>query len=203
MHISEGVLDAPVLLAGAALAAAGVAAGLKKTDYDRLPQVGLFSAVFFIASLVHVPIGPAAAHLVLNGICGLLLGWAAFPAIFMGLVLQAILFQFGGLTTLGINTFNMAFPAVVLGFVCGRGLGSARTALRLGAEFLCGAGAVLLSGVLTALSLVAGGEAFHVAGGLIVMVHIPTSILEGVLTAIIVEFVRQVRPEMLGVGSLR
>lgn len=201
MHISEGILNAPVLLAGGALAAAGVAAGLKKTDYDKLPQVCLFSAVFFVASLVHVPIGPASAHLVLNGVCGLLLGWAAFPAIFMGLALQAILFQFGGLTTLGINTFNMAFPAVLMGFLCNWGVHGARAGLRAANEFICGAGAVFLSGALTALSLVAAGEAFDVAGGLIMIVHVPAGILEGVLTAVIVEFVRQVRPEMLGVRS--
>ena len=28
-------------------------------------------------------------------------------------MLQAILFQYGGITVLGVNTFNMAFPAVV------------------------------------------------------------------------------------------
>ncbi len=115
MHISEGVLSAPVLATGAVLSLAGVAIGLKKMDYEKLPEVGVLSSVFFVASLIHVPIGPAAAHLVLNGICGLILGWMAFPAILVGLVLQGILFQFGGLTTLGINTFNMAFPAVLVG----------------------------------------------------------------------------------------
>jgi cobalt/nickel transport system permease protein len=68
MHISEGVLSAPVLVTGAVLSFAGVAIGLKKMDYEKLPEVGVLSSVFFVASLIHVPIGPAAAHLVLNGI---------------------------------------------------------------------------------------------------------------------------------------
>jgi cobalt/nickel transport system permease protein len=113
MHISEGVLSAPVLGAGAALTAVGMAVGLKKLDYDRLPQTAILAAGFFVASLVHVPIGPVSAHLVLNGLLGIILGWAAFPAIFVGLVLQAVLFQFGGLTSLGVNTFSMAFSAMV------------------------------------------------------------------------------------------
>ena len=75
MHISEGILGAPVLASGAALTVAGTAIGLKKMDYEKLPAVALLSAVFFIASLVHVPVGPAAAHLVLSGLCGVLLGW--------------------------------------------------------------------------------------------------------------------------------
>ena len=68
MHISEGVLGAPVLATGAILSVAGSAIGLKKIDYEKLPQVGVLSSVFFVASLIHVPIGTSAVHLVLNGI---------------------------------------------------------------------------------------------------------------------------------------
>ena len=57
MHIAEGVLSAPVLIAGAAAAAAGIAVGLKRLDESRLMTAGLVGAAFFIASLIHVPIG--------------------------------------------------------------------------------------------------------------------------------------------------
>jgi cobalt/nickel transport system permease protein len=197
MHISEGVLSAPVLLTGAVLSFAGVAIGLKKMDYDKLPEVGVLSSVFFVASLIHVPIGPAAAHLVLTGICGLILGWMAFPAILTGLALQAILFQFGGLTTLGINTFNMAFPAVLVGFICGRFIRSPSAVARGVAEFIAGAGAIFGSGILVAASLIATGESFYAAAKLIVLVHITVMVMEGIITIFIIEFVRRVRPEML------
>ena len=62
MHISEGVLSGNVLLAGGALAAAGTAIGLKKLDYEQIARVGILSAAFFVASLVHVPIGPSNVH---------------------------------------------------------------------------------------------------------------------------------------------
>ena len=113
MHISEGVLSPAVLGAGAVLAAAGIVIGLRKLDYDRLMTVAILAAAFFVGSLIHVPIGPSSVHLILNGLLGMLLGWAAFPSIFVALMLQAILFQYGGITVLGVNTFNMAFPAVV------------------------------------------------------------------------------------------
>ncbi len=119
MHISEGVLSTPVLISGAALAVAGTTIGLKKMDYERIPQVAVLSAAFFIASLLHVPIGPSSVHLILNGLMGLLLGWVAFPAILVGLLLQAILFQYGGLTSLGVNTVTMALPAVICFFLLG------------------------------------------------------------------------------------
>lgn len=197
MHISEGVLSAPVLVTGAVLSVAGVAIGLKKMDYEKLPEVGVLSSVFFVASLIHVPIGPAAAHLVLNGICGLILGWMAFPAILTGLALQAVLFQFGGLTTLGINTFNMALPAVLVGFLCGRFIRSPNVVTRGVAEFIAGAGAMVGSGMLVAVSLVATGESFYAAAKLVVLVHLPVMVMEGIITIFIIEFVRRVRPEML------
>ena len=95
MHIAEGVLSAPVLLTGAVVAAGGTSIGLKKIDYDRIMTVALLAAAFFVASLVHIPIGPASGHLLLNGLMGVILGWGAFPAILVGLFLQALLFQFG------------------------------------------------------------------------------------------------------------
>ena len=74
MHISEGVLSAPVLIAGAVVAVTGTAIGLRKLDLDRVAQAGMMSAAFFVASLIHVPVGPSSVHLILNGIVGLLLG---------------------------------------------------------------------------------------------------------------------------------
>ncbi|HIJ20834.1 MAG TPA: cobalt transporter CbiM, partial [Deltaproteobacteria bacterium] len=108
MHISEGILSGPVLISGVALAAAGTAIGLKKLDYERIPRAAILAASFFVASLIHVPVGPSSVHLILNGIVGLILGWGAFPVILVALVLQAIFFQFGGITTLGVNTMIMA-----------------------------------------------------------------------------------------------
>ncbi len=198
MHISEGVLSAPVLGAGAVLTFAGLAIGLKRMDYEKLPEVAVLSSVFFVASLIHVPIGPSTAHLILNGLCGVLLGWMAFPAIFVGLALQGVLFEFGGITTLGVNTFNMAFPAVIMGFICRYFIKSPRLAVRVISEFVAGAGAILLSGLLVAVCLVVAlGESMDSAAKLVVLAHIPVMIIEGLITVFVVEFILKVQPEML------
>jgi cobalt/nickel transport system permease protein len=65
MHISEGILSPPVLLIGGAVTVVGTAIGLKKLDYDRIMTVSLLTATFFVASLIHVPIGPGSVHLIL------------------------------------------------------------------------------------------------------------------------------------------
>ena len=197
MHISEGVLSGPVLATGLVLGSAGLAVGLRRMDYEKLPEVAVLSSVFFVASLVHVPIGPSAVHLMLPGVCGLGLGWTAFPAIFIGLLLQALLFQYGGLTVLGTNTFIMAFPAVFLALTLGRMIRSDRRPVRWLVEFVCGAGAVLLSGVLVGLALILTERAFEWAAFAVVAAHIPVMIIEGLITVLVIEFLRTIKPEML------
>lgn len=197
MHISEGILSAPVLVSGVALAAAGTTVGLKKLDYEMIPQVAVLSAAFFIASLVHVPIGPASVHLILNGLMGLLLGWVTFPAILIALFLQAILFQYGGLTSLGVNVVVMALPAVICFFVFRIAVGSENPWVSLSAGFLCGFFAVMIGGLLVALALVTTDKPFFSVAKIIIIAHIPVMVIEGIITALCVKFLKTVKPEML------
>jgi cobalt/nickel transport system permease protein len=196
MHISEGVLSPAVLASGAGLAVVGTAIGLKRLDYEAIPRVAILSAAFFVASLIHVPVGPVGAHLVLNGLMGLLLGWMAFPAILIALFLQALLFQFGGLTVLGVNTVTMAAPAVFC-FYAYRGLLRRQgTAATVGAV-ACGVSGILLSGILVATALITTGQAFLKVAELVLLAHIPVMIIEGIITLFIFVFLKKVRPEML------
>lgn len=196
MHISEGVLSPAILGLGAALSVACTAAGLRRLDHERLMTVAILAAAFFVGSLIHVPIGPASAHLILNGLLGAILGWAAFPAILVALVLQAVLFQYGGFTVLGVNTFNMAFPAV-LGFHLLRPLMARQGRLRTVGAFCCGALPVAGAGLLTALSLAWTDEGFLQAARLLFLAHVPVMVVEGIVTVLAVSFLAKVRPEML------
>jgi cobalt/nickel transport system permease protein len=196
MHISEGVLSPVVLAGGVALTVVGTAIGLKKMDYEAIPRVAILSAAFFVASLIHVPVGPVGLHLVLNGLMGLLLGWMAVPAILIALFLQALLFQFGGLTALGVNTVAMAGPAV-LSFYAYRGLVRRQGTPAAVGAFACGATGMLLSGLLVAAALVTTGQVFLQAAELVLLAHIPVMIIEGLMTLFIFLFLKKVRPEML------
>ncbi len=202
MHISEGVLSAPVLLAGAALAAAGLAVGLKRLPPERIPQTAILSSAFFVASLVHVPVGFSSAHLILNGLLGVVLGWAAFPAICVALVLQAVLFQFGGLTVLGVNTVSMALPAVLCAWACRPLLRSPRNNRAFLGGFLCGSLAVFLSGILVALALIGTGEAFTHAAWAILLANLPVMVIEGLVTGAAVAFLRRFKPEVLSSATV-
>jgi len=195
MHISEGVLSLPVLLTGAGLTAIGTAWALKKLDYNQIPKTAILSAVFFVASLIHVPIGPSNMHLVLNGLTGIILGPACILAILVALFLQAVLFQFGGLTALGVNTVIMAGPALVCGLI----YYSLPVKLKknIFVNFCLGALGILGSGLLVAISLAFSGEAFLPAAKLIILAHIPVMVVEGIIASLTVSFLHKVRPEMI------
>jgi cobalt/nickel transport system permease protein len=198
VHIAEGVLSTPVLVGGAAVTALGTGLGLARLDYERIPQVAVLSSVFFVASLIHVPVGPTNAHLILNGLAGLVLGWAVFPALLVGLLLQCVLFQFGGLSVLGVNTVVMALPGVFCHLLFRRaiGRGGVRTALWLG--FATGALGVLLAGVLTAAVLLASGKEFQAFAQGVFVVHLPVMAVEGLVTSQAVVFLKKVQPEVFG-----
>lgn len=195
MHIVDGALANPVVIGGAVAAAGGIALGLRAMTMERIPAAGVLSAAFFVASLVHVPIGPSSVHLILNGMAGLVLGWAAFPALFVGLLLQAVFFGFGGVTVLGVNTFNIAMPAVIVGLVLGPLIrrGGAHAAIWGGVG---GALAIALTTLCVAICLALSGDQFLAAAKLVFLAHIPVMAVEAVLTAAAVSLALRVKPEL-------
>lgn len=195
MHIAEGVLSAPALVGGAAVAAGATALGLRGMDDRRTIQVAVLSSALFVASLIHVPAGPAQVHLVLNGLAGLVLGWAVFPATLTALLMQAVFFGYGGLTTLGVNTVVMAAPGVVCHYAFRRGLASASTRAAFGIGTAAGALSVLGAALLLCLTLAGEGQSFAAAAALVFAAHVPVAIVEALVCGSVVSFLRQVRPE--------
>src|SRR5262249_18272929 len=118
VHISDGVLTGPWLVGGfvgaGILALSAVAIdwllgwmGRRRFPEEEIAQTALLTAVFFVASLIHVNLGPTSVHLLLNGLLGVILGWRVALAVPVGLFLQAALTVHGGFTTLGVNSCIM------------------------------------------------------------------------------------------------
>jgi cobalt/nickel transport system permease protein len=202
MHISEGILSGPVLASGAAIAIAGTSLGLKKIEYDRIVHVAILASSFFVASLIHVNIGPASVHLILNGILGLLLGFAAFPAILTALLLQSVFFQYGGLTALGVNVVIMAVPAVLSYYLFSPLLGkSSRSTFAAG--FLAGFFSIMFSSLLLGAALWFKDENFLETSLAIITANIPIMIIEGIITGFCISFLLKVYPEILPVNKFK
>lgn len=197
MHIADGVLPTSVIFSTFALSSAGIAYSLRKIHPDDLPKIAVVTASFFVASLIHLPLGPTSVHLLLPGLVGILLGpAAAFLSITIGLVLQAILFQFGGLTALGANSLMTGVPAVLCGLFFFRFQGTTQRTKVTSAALAGGLG-TLLAALLLAGLLYTSGESFFRVAQLAVVAHIPIIFIEALVSAATVSFIFRVKPEML------
>jgi cobalt/nickel transport system permease protein len=191
MHISEGVLSLPAIAAGWALTAGGLAVGLKKTPTGKLPRTALVSSVLFLAALVHVPLGPSSIHLTLLGLAGALLGWSVVPALFIALLLQGLLFQFGGLLSLGVNTAIMSLAALS-GFCLSTIL---RGKLKIPGSFLAGFMAIIAGSALAALCLFLSDHNLVAAAAMIFAANVPLAVVEGIVTVCMTLLLAKVFPE--------
>src|SRR5512135_1444584 len=114
----------------------------KTLKAKQVPMLAIGAAFAFALMMINVPIpGGSSGHAVGGVLVAILLGpWAACIAMTVSLVIQALLFGDGGITSLGANCFNMAFVLPFTGyyayrlFAVGTAEGSAR---RL---FACAAG---------------------------------------------------------------
>lgn len=196
MHIADGVLP-PAVAVGTAVVSAGIVLfSIRRLHYEDYPRIAVMTAAFFVASLIHVPLGPTSVHLLLPGLVGIVLGPLSFLAIALGLVLQCFLFQFGGVTALGANALMMGLPAMLAGYIfralSGKHIG--RIALVAG---VAGAAGVVIAALILAILLAISGEVFWGVAKVAVLAHIPVAIVEGGVSAFAVSFLYRVKPELL------
>ncbi len=201
MHISDGVLPTSVTLATYAVSVAAATWSLKQMRNDDLPKIAVVTSAFFVASLIHLPFGPTSVHLILPGVVGALLGPVSFLSIILGLFLQSVLFQFGGLTALGANALMMGIPALLCGFLFKTIRGS--TVLSNGiAGAICGGLGTVLAATILAVLLTTAGEDFLGVAKIAIAAHVPVVIIEAGVSAFTVSFLFRVKPELLNAKRL-
>jgi cobalt/nickel transport system permease protein len=210
MHIPDGILPVPVTAAGYAVTAATTWYSIHKINQREnprqdVPKASLLTAAFFVASWIHIPVPPTSVHLVLNGLLGAILGYFAFPAVLIGLFFQAVMFQHGGLTTLGVNAVIMGIPAIIAHYIFRlRKLGDKESRRKTAVfGFLAGAIALGLSVALFVVILLTNLPAEldavteRAAIYTLAIAHLPLIAIEGAITAILAVFLQRVRPIIL------
>jgi cobalt/nickel transport system permease protein len=113
VHIDNNVLAPAWEWGGLALAGLLIGIASWRLHEDDVPRIALLTAAFFVASSIHVKVPATSVHLVLNGLVGIMLGWRSALAIFVGLLLQAVLLGHGGYFAVGVNTCIMTAPALL------------------------------------------------------------------------------------------
>ena len=210
MHIPDGVVLATVCAAGYAAAAPVTWYSIRKINQkpnlrEDIPKASLLTAAFFVVSWIHIPVPPTSVHLVLNGLLGAVLGYFAFPAILIGLFFQAVMFQHGGLTTLGINLIIMGVPALIsyhifrIRNVMGKKGQIATGFFGFLAGFV-GLGLSVVMFVAILLNFIPSGfdiETERKALYALALTYLPLMAIEGAFTALVTVFLQRVRPKLL------
>jgi cobalt/nickel transport system permease protein len=114
IHMQDGQLTEAWWIGGFVVAGLLALVGAWGIRDEEIPRVAVLTAAFFVGTLIHVPVlGGPPAHLLLNGLLGVVLRRRALLAIPVGLFLQAVLFGHGGFTVIGANSCVMGLPALL------------------------------------------------------------------------------------------
>ena len=220
MHMADALLSPAVAVTmyTASAAAAGVSLvqlrreelAAPETAKKKLPTMAVMSALVFAGQMINytIPGTGSSGHLCGGMLLSAMLGpWAGFLSMIVILAIQALFFADGGLLALGANVWNMAFYGCFVGyFLIYRPLmrgnlsaGKARLRLTLASVLGCvatlqlGAFSVVLETTLSGITALPLG-AFAV---LMQPIHLAIGLVEGLITAAVLLFVYQTRPELL------
>ncbi len=199
MHIPDNFLSTPVWATLDAIAAPAVVIASrqaqKSTESNRLPLLGVMGAFVFAAQMINFPVGiGTSGHLVGGTLLACLLGpWAASLVVTAILIVQALVFQDGGVLALGANVINMALVGVLVGYFPARLL--FRTKWKSYGVFLGGSCSVLASGSLALAELVLSGirmpsTLIEISLGLFLI----NALIEGAITLTVLTAIQRLNP---------
>lgn len=208
MHIPDGFLNLPVSLITWVIAIALIVVALNqvqaKYQERTVPIMGVCAAFIFAAQMINFPIpGGTSGHLLGGTLAGILLGpWAGALVVSVVFIVQAVIFQDGGITVLGANIVNMGLIGTFGGYYLYRAIRSAvdRDSWR-GMAIATAVSAwtsVFVASILVAIQLALSGTIpLNVAISAMALWHLLIGIGEALITLVVVSFIWQTRPDLI------
>lgn len=220
MHIPDGYLS-PATCAATYAAALPfwwfAFRRLEKQLHTRMvPLLAVFSAFSFVVMMFNLPLpGGTTGHATGVAIAAIVLGpWASMVAVSVALLIQAVFFGDGGITTLGANCLNIAVLGSLVAYgvhrlVAGEAAGTKR---QIVAAALAGYVAINVAAFVTAIEFGVQPLFFHDASGTPLYAPYPLEIAipammighlsiaglaELVVTAGLVTYLLRAHPELL------
>lgn len=195
MHIPDGILS-PVVL-GATAVGAGIVLAKSVTfskqhmDQKMVPVMGVMASFIFAAQMINFPLLGAAAsgHLIGGALAAMLFGfWPATLIMTTVVAIQALVFQDGGITALGVNILNMAIIAPGVATLLYKVLQSLKLPI-FSIALICGWGSVVTTAIAGAVELaVSGVVPFGLAFKALAFWHLFIGMGEGFITAFVLPF---------------
>ncbi|MBE0675043.1 MAG: cobalt transporter CbiM [Bacteroidales bacterium] len=190
MHISDGIIITPVCIAADAAALGIIYLSSRNTRPEEIPAMGMTGAALFVASLIHFPLAGTSIHLGLFGMAGIILGKRSFPVIFTALLFQSLIFQHGGLLSVGINSINMGTGAWVAWMIWS----IAGVPIHIRA-LLAGFAGIIVPALLMTGEFRLSGYGSGIA--LLIAVYALAALIEAAITLSAVTFLKKVKPEII------
>jgi cobalt/nickel transport system permease protein len=220
MHIPDGYLSPQtyIPLFGVFISAAAIAIKKVKNEVSarNIPYLGMAAAFSFIIMMFNLPVpGGTTGHAVGYAVIAIIFGpWAAMLAVSVALIIQALIFGDGGITAIGANCFNMAvfmpFTAYYIFKLFSKNTsGKSRVSF---AAFISGYLSLVMAAILTAgelgiqplIASTPDGKALYCPYDLSIAVPAMAiehmllfGIVEGIITAIIVNYFLKTEPTLI------
>jgi len=205
MHIPDGFLDTKTWATLGVVSATAISWAVRRAreglEERDIPLMGVTAAFIFAAQMLNFPIaGGTSGHFLGGVLAAILLGPARGLLVMTTiLIVQALVFQDGGLLALGANIFNLGLIGAVGGYylylLLRRLIGERH---RITPAFIAGWASVVLAASACALELaISGTVPLLVALPAMAGVHALIGIGEGLITAMAISFIAQVRPDLL------
>ncbi len=210
MHMADALV-APVV-AGTMYACSGAAMGcsIKKVrlenDPKKIPVMGVMGAFVFAAQMINftIPGTGSSGHLCGGMLLSAILGpEAGFLTMIGVLLVQCLMFADGGLLALGCNIWNMAFYGCFIGAMVlwKRMMKNGMSKRKIAAASVLGCMVTLQLGAfsVTLETFASGITELPFSAFVAVMqpIHLAIGLVEGLITAAVLVFIYEARPELL------
>ena len=210
MHMADALVAPAVAGTMYVCSAAAAAYSVKKvrleSDPKKIPVMGIMGAFVFATQMINftIPGTGSSGHLCGGMLLSALLGpYAGFLTMIGVLLIQCLLFADGGLLALGCNIWNMAFYGCFIGALLiwrpmmSKGMSKAKI---IGASILGCMLTLQLGAFSVTLQTMASGITelpFVTFVAAMQPIHLAIGFVEGLITAAVLVFVYQARPEIL------
>lgn len=215
MHMADALITPAVAGTMAVLSTGAAAWSIRKVKLEnapeKIPVMGVMGAFVFAAQMINftIPGTGSSGHLCGGMMLSAILGpWAGFLSMIGVLVIQCLFFADGGLLALGCNVWNMAFYGCFVGalLIWRPIMSSGVSKKKIVLASVLGSTITLLMGAfsVTIETLISGVTElpFNVFLGAMMPIHLAIGIVEGLITAAVLCFIYEARPELLwGVGD--
>lgn len=206
MHAPDGFFAVWLSVLGWVIMLAVIGLAVKNTGAQlgerQVPLMGVLAAAIFAGQMLNFTIpGGTSGHLLGGALAAIILGpWAGVLVITAVVMVQALMFQDGGLLAMGLNVINMGVLTALSGYFTYRGITRffrGKTGGFVGA-MIAGWLSVMITSAFVAVELALSGvSALQIALPAMLGVHALIGIGEGLLTAFALGFIATVRADLL------